>query len=276
MAIRRTVASAEQATEIARAPLLGVIPRAPGGEDEVGCLTRPASDAAAAYREVLQALVAGEAPPRTVLVTSARPGEGKTTTTACLGVELARTGLSVALVDADLHHPRLHVLFRIWRAPGLTEVTLRQAALAGALVPVDIGLGTAVRRGMRRTQPAPGSQTGRLDVLAAGARVDESAVEVVTRGAAAVLEALRAHHDVVLVDAPPVRLAGYVAAIAAGLDATVLVARKGLTRRVELGDAARRLESAGAVTTGVAVLSGGSRRHRDDGYYDWADDQAAA
>jgi Mrp family chromosome partitioning ATPase len=65
--------------------------------------------------------------PRTILVTSVAPLEGKTMVAANLAVTFAREGARVLLIDCDLRRPRLHKLFRVSRAPGLVDL-LRPAA----------------------------------------------------------------------------------------------------------------------------------------------------
>jgi len=61
-------------------------------------------------------------PLQMLLVTSANQGEGKSTTSANLAVVMAQSGLSVILVDADLHKPRVHKIFSLPQTPGLTDV----------------------------------------------------------------------------------------------------------------------------------------------------------
>jgi capsular exopolysaccharide synthesis family protein len=66
-------------------------------------------------------------PIKTLLVTSAIPGEGKSTTSVNLGISFAQLGLKVLIVDADLRHPSLHNAFHISGETGLTDILLRGA-----------------------------------------------------------------------------------------------------------------------------------------------------
>jgi Mrp family chromosome partitioning ATPase len=61
-------------------------------------------------------------PVHTLLVTSAIAGEGKTTTSANLAATFARMGKRVVIVDADMRRPRLHRVFKLSRAPGVSEI----------------------------------------------------------------------------------------------------------------------------------------------------------
>src|SRR3954462_7932986 len=71
---------------------------------------------------------------KTLVVTSAVPGEGKTLTAANLAVTLAYDGLRVLLVDCDIRRPRVHGLFRLPRSPGLMELLTSSRHASGETV----------------------------------------------------------------------------------------------------------------------------------------------
>lgn len=98
------------------------------------------SGALEAYRVLRTNLrfVSIDRPVRTITITSALPGDGKTLTTANLGIALAMDGVRVALVDADLRHPTLHRVFGLNRQSGLTSVLTRQTTLETSLVPTHV------------------------------------------------------------------------------------------------------------------------------------------
>jgi Mrp family chromosome partitioning ATPase len=100
----------------------------------------PTSHEAEPYRVLLSNLefVSHEVKPRSIMVTSAREGEGKSTTAANLAVTLARTGKRVALVDLDLRRPFLHEFFHVPPEAGLTTMAVGRASLQDALVPVAL------------------------------------------------------------------------------------------------------------------------------------------
>jgi hypothetical protein len=86
------------------------------------------SSGAEAYRTLRTNLIFSQAVQtlKTIVVTSASPGEGKTTTAANLAVTFAQQGMQVLLVDCDLRRARLHKIFGVPREPGLTELMLDQ------------------------------------------------------------------------------------------------------------------------------------------------------
>src|SRR5438105_4131503 len=89
-------------------------------------LTDPHSPAAEAYRSLAANLQFAYADRQlqTIGVTSAAPGEGKSTTVVNLAVALAEGGRRVIVVDADLRRPGLHTLFGLERREGLANVLL--------------------------------------------------------------------------------------------------------------------------------------------------------
>lgn len=76
-------------------------------------------------------------PPRTVLVTSSQPAEGKTTTSVNLAITLAQTGAKVLLVDADMRHPRHHRIFGVGNDRGLSEILASQMSEVEMLAMID-------------------------------------------------------------------------------------------------------------------------------------------
>ena len=105
-----------------------------------------------------------------IMVTSTREGEGKSTTVANLAVTLARSGRHVILVDLDLRHPRIDTFFDLDGQPGLTSVAVGEAELGDALCIVDVhpeptvaDAGTARGRARRRAA----ARSGRVPVVGA-------------------------------------------------------------------------------------------------------------
>jgi capsular exopolysaccharide synthesis family protein len=122
--------------------LKGKTPSTPaeGGEVTALALIDDArSPVAEAYRHLRTSLLLSSAgqPPRTILVTSSQPSEGKTTTAVNTAVMLAQTGADVLLVDCDLRRPRVHAHFGIQNGRGVTNYLSGDSDLESVMQPYD-------------------------------------------------------------------------------------------------------------------------------------------
>ena len=125
------------------APILGSIPRTHRllvGTAHLASVDEPHGQAAEAYRTLRTNLLAvcRESKAKTILITSARQGEGKTSTAANLAVALAQAGRSVVLISADLRNPRVHAVFGIGNEQGLGQVLEGALPLDEAIVETDL------------------------------------------------------------------------------------------------------------------------------------------
>lgn len=141
-------------------------------------------------------------PNPSVIVTSAVPGEGKTSTCAALAESIAASGPMVVAVDLDLRRPDLHTRFGVENTRGVSDVLSGRATVADCLVRVGLtGDGAAVDA-TEADRGYPGR--GALFVLPAGSPVSHPAELLGGPRTAQVLEALGEHADFVLIDTPPV------------------------------------------------------------------------
>lgn len=171
---------------------------------------------------------------RVVLVTSAGAGEGKSTSAANLAVALARKGLNVALVDADLAAPRQGQNFNLDESMGLTSI------LQGQEIQADL--------------PAGVTELVSLRVLPAGP-VNELPAELLeSPRMAELLQALRERYDVVVIDGPPLGVGGDAVTLARLADTVAWVVRAGRLPANRLGWAKHVLKNVGADVAGVLLL----------------------
>jgi polysaccharide biosynthesis transport protein len=202
-----------------------------------------------------------------VMVTSAGPREGKSTTIANLAIALARAGRHVVLVDLDLRRPIISRLLHLPEGPGITDFASRNSELVDTLQPVGV---SPLRARVSAIGPADTAH-GRLEVVNAGrTRVDPSAF-VESAGLTDALRKLRAYAEVVLVDAPPVLATGDAMALTGKVDAVLLVSRLGTLTRPTLQELARVLRRSpapvlGLVATGAEVDEGYSVYTVDEYY----------
>jgi succinoglycan biosynthesis transport protein ExoP len=191
---------------------------------------------------------------RTIMITSAVEGEGKSTTIANLAIAYARAGQRVALVDLDLRRPFVGVFFGLENRPGVTDVALGRIELDRALVPVEI------------SRPGGGENgravLGELEVLPSGPLPPDAGEFVGTRALGAILRSLRDRFDLVFVDAPPMLKIGDPLTLSGRVDALVVVSRLKIVRRGMLAELSRVLATSPAAKLGFVVTDAGA----EDGY----------
>jgi non-specific protein-tyrosine kinase len=185
-------------------------------------LSDPRSPAAEAYRTLyINLSFSGqEKSLHTLLVTSAGPEEGKSTTLANLAVVAAQMGQRVILADCDLRQPRQHELFGLRNDSGLTAVVAGQAEIEAVL------------------QAAP--QVPGLQVLTSGPLPASPAQVLASRRFEELIHELEAQADLVLLDAPPVVVVSDASVLATRASGVLLVLSAGRTKR----DYARRAQEA--------------------------------
>jgi capsular exopolysaccharide synthesis family protein len=181
---------------------------------------------------------------RSVLVTSATSGEGKTMVSGHLALTLARIGKRVALVDADLRRPRLHEMLGVSRGPGLVDVITGSARLKAAI--------------HETTTPnlwlLPAGQPVHSSDLLGGERVPQ------------LIAALTQAFDWVIIDSPPVLAVADASFLAQAVAAVLMVVDAHSTKREMVQAAVERLEAVQARPLG-AVLNRANLHRRGDSYY---------
>ena len=225
----------EEVEDLLHVPNLGVIPRITGkAVDQPSEANGSLVSGVEAYRVVRTNLLyaPGAATRKTIVVTSATPGEGKTITSANLAITFAREGLKVLLIDCDLRRPRIHKLFALGRSPGLAEL-LEQDAV-GDLQVYQTGL--------------PG-----LYVLPSGRREPSSNESLPGPRMRTLLRDAASLFDLVILDTPPVLAAADASILAAISDQVLLVVRAGSTSRTLAREALLRLHNVGANVAGAVL-----------------------
>jgi len=200
--------------------VLAEIPIVPGWKARnrvhLESIAEPGSAVAEAYRTLRTAVqfLSVPSPIRLLQVTSAVPGEGKSTTVANLAVALASAGQRVIVVGCDLRRPRVHEFFGVANDVGFTSVLLGSTPLGGVL------------------QRVPG--VDRLRILASGPLAPNPSELLGSMRAAELFGELRGRADIVLVDSPPVLPVTDAALLGAHVDACLLTAVPGSSTAKEL------------------------------------------
>jgi tyrosine-protein kinase Etk/Wzc len=198
-------------------------------------LTAPQSPPSEAYRTMRTSIensLAVNGKSIVVLITSPAPKEGKSTAIANLAVSSASSGRRVLLIDADLRRPVQHNIFQLEREPGLSN------CLVGEI---------SVRDAIRKTQ-VPG-----LHLMPCGHIPSHPAELLGSNKMAKLIELLRQHYDLVLVDSPPVIAMADTLVIGKHTDGVVLVVSADSTKILGLQKARELLQANNCNVAGVVV-----------------------
>ncbi len=247
-----TVRTPEQAQAISGLPSLGMIPLGSKSANhgatgkrlaltaskevvETVTLVRPQSQMAESYRALRTSLLLSNlgAPPKVIMVTSARPQEGKTTTSINSAIVLAQKGVRVLLVDADLRRPSIHKTLGMGPRSGLSNVltgsaTVQQTIATSPILP-------------------------NLFIMPAGTPPPNPAELLASSHMRDLLAELREQFDHIVIDTPPTLSVTDAVVLSPRADATILVIRSGQTTKQALRRARDILMQVNAHVAGVLL-----------------------
>jgi capsular exopolysaccharide synthesis family protein len=247
-----TVRTPEQATALSSLPSLGMIPlgsksgsHGPTGKRlaltsskevvETVTQVRPQSQMAESYRALRTSLLLSNlgAPPKVIMVTSARPQEGKTTTSINTAIVLAQKGVRVLLIDADLRRPSIHKTLGMGPRSGLSNVltgsaTLQQTITISPVLP-------------------------NLFIMPAGTPPPNPAELLASSNMRDLIAELRGTYDHIVIDTPPTLSVTDAVVLSPRADATILVIRSGQTTKQALRRARDILMQVNAHVAGVLL-----------------------
>jgi succinoglycan biosynthesis transport protein ExoP len=204
------------------------------------------TEISAPFFTVLAHLRYGERTPvRSVLVTSARPRQGKTTVAWNLAGAAAASGMSVALVDANLRGSTLAANYGLDPTPGVTEVLRGEASVVDALQTIPAS-----------DNGSPAGHVRRMAILPAGSRSPEPVMMLQSAKMADLLRTLR-HHDLVIVDAAAIAEHSDAIALLRLVDGVLIAAPLGASRGPEAQQLRAQLQALDARVIGVIATGGG-------------------
>ena len=193
----------------------------------------PQSAAAEAYRRIRTSLLLSDiGEVHSILVTSAFSKEGKTCTAANIAVIMSQLGKRVLLIDADLHHPRLHELFGTHNRPGLVSV------LADGVDPSDVVVRTSVEG---------------VFLLPSGPRSANPSALLSSGAMTRLMEAANASFDLVILDSPPIFPMSDALAVGHLTDGVVLCVKGGGTAHPHVAKARDALRQSRCRILGVVL-----------------------
>jgi capsular exopolysaccharide synthesis family protein len=241
-------------------PVLCVVPELPGaalsdkpnGTQPLLAVNEPRSHVAEMYRNLRTSILfsSGKGSIKTVLVTSAVAGEGKSTTAANLAAVMAQSGRKVLLIDADLRRPSLHRYFPREQGRGIvrlltTDCAVEEAIQASSVENLDLLLCIGIPA---NPSELLGSERARL-----------------------VLDQLKARYDLIVIDSPVLISVPDSVILAVRSDAVLMIHRPGSAERLLVRKARERLDEVDANVIGLVLnkvnLKKQGYRYPEYGYY---------
>jgi polysaccharide biosynthesis transport protein len=202
-----------------------------------------------AYRMLRTSVLLSSAgkPPKSIMVTSSQPGEGKTTTAVNTAISLAQLGASVLLIDADLRRPAVHKTFKLPYTRGLSSY------LSGSTSQIeDLIIKLAIPN---------------LSVLTSGPIPPNPAELVGSERMKDMLDYLCTRYDHIVVDSPPLISVTDPVILSTIVDGSILVVQSGRSTRDLVRRARQELNSVGAKVFGVVLNNVDVKREGYDEYY---------
>ena len=232
--------------------VLGIIPKLSGKQTPATASTDLRSAFSEAYRSVRTALqfATDHGIPKVLLVTSAGPGEGKSTTALALGRNFAQLGKRVLIIEADMRNPALHKSVEKGTDKGLSNVLVGDSSLPEVI--------------------CSGGQDG-LDVIFAGPLPPNPAELLSGSRLVSLLAITREHYDQIIIDGPPTMGIADAPILANAAEATLMVVHSGSTKIASAQAAIKRLRAARARVLGVVLTKYDAKiagyGYQYDGYY---------
>lgn len=167
-------------------------------------------------------------------ITSASPGDGKSTTASNLAISLAQIGKKVILIDSDMRLPTIAAKFQVKSAPGLSDLLVGQAQLENVIIE---------------------HEQCKLDLLPSGNIPPDPTGLLEAKQLESLFSTLRDTYEYIIVDLPPVVSVSDALILSKYMDGFLLVVREQQTHHRDIKEMMRQLELAGAKVIGF-VLSG--------------------
>jgi succinoglycan biosynthesis transport protein ExoP len=233
-------------------PVLGVIPLIEKGDTPLAALADTRSPFSEAYYSLRTALQfsTGNGAPSSLLVTSASPAEGKSTTAYAIALNFARIGKRVLLIDGDLRNPSMHRVVGVDNDKGMSNL------LAGSAEIEEVARNTA---------------QANLDFISCGPLPPSPAELWGSDRLRRLLDDLKARYDHVVIDGPPILGFADAPILTGAVEGTLFIVSSRSVRRAQARGALRRLAFNHSRIIG-AVLTKFDTKATQYGGYDYAYD----
>lgn len=235
-----TLKTPEDVTNYLRMPYLGMVPEVDGIDTNTSSAVflhhDPKNVASESIRGLRSNLLFSRAAekPQIILLTSAKPQEGKTLVTANLAAAMAQSGCRTLIIDADMRRPRIHKTLGSGNEAGLANI------LSGVSAPADVIKRTDIQN---------------LDVITAGPTPPNPSELLGSKFMADILEGLRQRYEHIIIDTPPVTAVTDAAILAQYADGVVVISKAFTTPKEMVRTAIENLQKVNSKIFGVVLNS---------------------
>lgn len=229
--------------------VLGTIEEIQNKNDDIDTflLEQPLSPLAENYRMIRSALLfsAPDHPPKTILITSMLPKEGKTSTTCNLARVLSQNDRKVLIIDCDMRRPRTHSLFNLPNSTGLSSYLTGNAEVKGVIKEIPDALISLITSGPIPPNPAELLHSNKMQVL---------------------MQEMMKRFDFVLLDSPPVQRVTDSLTLSTLVDGVIIVTRSTKTTYDMLESGLKKMHELHAPILGV-IVNGLVKSKKSSSYY---------
>lgn len=230
-----TFKTSEDVDKLLKLSVLDVVPLAPAKSGPIYMTTDPQSATAEAFRTIRTGLIlsAAVAELKVILLTSATPNEGKTTTAANLAVSMSLMGEKILLIDCDMRRRSLHDMFDIKNDMGISDVIIAPDTLSQAIQHIDL--------------------YPQLDILTGGKHAPNPSELLGSEQMKTFIAHVRNQYDRVIIDSPPLLAFSDPLVLANLADGVILVVWGGKTPRDLIQKAVQLVKGINARILGVVL-----------------------
>ena len=182
---------------------------------------------------------------KSILVTSAYPGDGKTTTLSNLAIAFAQAGNKVIVIDGDMRKPRIHRAFEVSNINGVSDVLVGKIALGDAIKEYNQN----------------------LHIMTCGTVPPNPAEMVASKAMMKLVEELSLRYDYVLIDSPPILPVTDAQVISTFVDGTILVAASSESDKQGIKKAYESLMKVNGNLIGTVMTKVKNNSKKDYRYY---------
>lgn len=209
--------------------------------------TKPKSVAAEAYRSLKTNIQYSsfDKKYKTIAVTSANPGDGKSTTAGNLALTLAEGDAKVLLVDCDMRKPAMHKSFKITNTYGISDILLQK----------------------QKVMDVAHKYNNNLSIITAG-KIPPNPVEMLSSKAMTLfLEEMKNHFDYIVLDTPPLNAVADAQILSTKVDGTLVVVRAGATKKDDVHNSIDTLKKVNANIIGTVLHAVDNSKNKYYYYY---------